>query len=274
MTAPAAARPAGYTSPLPETRPTLGHAVASEWTKMISLRSTVWTLGSLAGLVVGIGLIAVANTSDTDYSQVPFLTPALFGLFVGQLSVMALGVLTISSEYGTGLVRTTFTAAPERHRVLTAKFLVFTGVAFATTTASVMLVGLATALVHGGPDAGPHGAGEWLGALGGCVYVTLLGVLGLAVGAMLRHSAGAIAAMLGVVTLPPVLGGFLTVWESTQGLGGLILRYNAPVALGDMFGLPMGDDAGPVPVRQLLVLLLVTGAAVAGAYAETARRDV
>ncbi|MGW1768051.1 ABC transporter permease [Streptomyces sp. NPDC002073] len=276
MTAPAAgAGTTGYTSPLPATRPTLGHALASEWTKMTSLRSTLWTLGSMAGLVIGVGLIALLQTSDRDFAEVPFITPALFGLFVGQISVMVLGVLTISSEYGTGLVRTTFTAAPERHRVLTAKFLVFGMLAFATVAGSVFLVGLGGVLLHGGPNSGAHGPGEWFGALAGSMYVTLLGVLGLAVGAILRHSAGAIAVMLGVVTLPPVMAGFLSVWESTQGLSRLMAQYNAPVALAELFGLPIDGEGFPTqPVRQFLLLLVVVALAVTAAYAETRRRDV
>lgn len=200
-------RPTSYTSPLPTPRPHLGHAVASEWTKMISVRSTVWTLGSLVLLVVGIGLLAVSETRSADYQDVPLTAPALFGLLVGQVSVIVLGILTITSEYGTGLIRTTFTAAPDRARVLTAKYLVFSTVAFLTVTGSVAVVGLASAILRGGTAAGPHGSHEWVSALVGCLYVTLLGVLGLAVGAMLRHSAGAIAVMLGLVTLPPVIGG-------------------------------------------------------------------
>lgn len=202
-----AEQPKGYTSPLPTPRPHLGHAVASEWTKMISVRSTVWTLGSMVLLVVGIGVLAVAETRTTDYQEVPLTAPALFGLLVGQISVMVLGVLTITSEYGTGMIRTTFTAAPDRARVLTAKYLVFATVAFLSVAGSVVVVGLSSAILRGGTASGRHGGGEWAHAMAGCFYVTMLGVLSLAVGAMLRHSAGAIAVMLGLVTLPPVIGG-------------------------------------------------------------------
>ncbi|MFE6841047.1 ABC transporter permease [Streptomyces sp. NPDC057686] len=268
-------RPKSYTSPLPTPRPHLGHAVASEWTKMISVRSTVWTLGSLVLLVVGIGLLAVSETRSADYRDVPLTAPALFGLLVGQVSVMVLGILTITSEYGTGLIRTTFTAAPDRARVLTAKYLVFSTVAFLAVTGSVAVVGLASAILRGGTAAGPHGGREWVNALSGCLYVTLLGVLGLAIGAMLRHSAGAIAVMLGLVTLPPVIGGMLSMWETLAPIGRAVLQYNAPVALMQLFGLPNNDTANlPGNAAQLLLLLLVTGAAVAGSYVVVGRRDV
>ncbi|MFB7169793.1 ABC transporter permease [Streptomyces sp. NPDC056254] len=269
-------QPRTYSSPLPTPRPHLGHALASEWTKLISIRSTLWTLGALVVTVVGIGLLFVAQTVDRDYESISFTTPALFGLMVGQVAVMVLGVLTIASEHATGLVRTTFTAAPDRFRVLTAKYLVFSATAFVVTALSVFVVGIAAMLAHGGSAAGPHAAREWLGALAGCLYVTLLGVLALAIGALVRHSAGAIAVMLGVVTLPPVFGAMLMIWEPVAPVGQLVLQRNVPVALSQLFGMQEGGDLGPAPsdLSQVLIILLVTGAAVAASYAMVGRRDV
>ncbi len=273
-TEPTADRPKAYNSPLPTPRPNLGHALASEWTKMVSVRSTVWTLGSLVLLVVGIGLLAVGETSADDYTNVPVTAPALFGLLIGQVAVMVLGVLTITSEYATGLIRTTFTAAPGRSRVLTAKYLVFGAVAFLAVAGSVSVVVFASFILHG-DWTGRSSAMEWARALAGCLYVTLLGVLGLAVGAMLRHSAGAIAVMLGLVTVPPVAGGMLTVWEAMAPIGRTILEYNAPVALMQMFGLPNNDSPNmPSAWSQMLLIVLVTGAAMAGSYVLVERRDV
>ncbi|MFD9359164.1 ABC transporter permease [Streptomyces sp. NPDC060031] len=276
----AAPKTTGYSSPLPDTRPHLGHAMASEWTKLKSVRSTVGTLASLVVVVVGVGVLFITQTRSDNYVAMPFTTPALFGLLVGQLSVMTLGVLMMSSEYGTGLIRTTYTAAPDRYRVLTAKYLVFGITTFLATAGSVYLVGLATMLVHGDAAAGPHPGVAWLYALAGSFYVTLLGVLAVAVGAMVRHSAGAIAVMLGVVTLPPLIGGILTVWEASAGAGRVLLGYNAPVALMQVFGMP-NAGANPAPLAGLpgnathmAVILLVTGAAVAGSYVMTGRRDL
>ncbi|MEU3060733.1 ABC transporter permease [Streptomyces subrutilus] len=272
-----AARAGSPGSAQPAPRPHLGHALASEWTKMVSVRSTLWTLLSLVLTVVGIGLLFVAQTADGDYRDISFATPALFGLLVGQLAVIVLGVLTITSEHATGLVSTTFTAAPERLRVLTAKYLVFGATALTVTTCSVVAVGLAARIAHGGGAAGVHGASEWVGALLGSLYVTLLGVLALAVGALIRHSAGAIAVMLGVVTLPPVIGAMLNVWQATAPLGQVVLRHNAPVALMTMFGMPTGGAEGvtlPGDTTHMVLILLVTGAAVAASYVVVGRRDV
>ncbi len=275
-TTPTPERPRSYSSPLPTPRPHLGHAVASEWTKLVSIRSTLWTLGSLVLTVVGVGLLFVSQTSDEDYAGITFTTPALFGLLVGELAVMVLGVLTITSEHGTGLARTTFTAAPDRYRVLTAKYLVFSLTAFVTTTLSVFVVGIAASLLHNGAAAGPHAAHEWLGALLGCLYVTLLGVLALAIGALVRHSAGAIAVMLGVVTLPPVIGAMLMSWEAVAPVGRVILQRNVPVALSQLFGMAEGGDLGAAPsnLSHMVLIVLVAGGAVAASYLSVGRRDV
>ncbi|WP_329198359.1 MULTISPECIES: ABC transporter permease [unclassified Streptomyces] len=276
-TTPAAA---AYLSPMESRRPHLGHALASEWTKLVSVRSTLWTLGSLVVVVVGIGVVFIAQTTSRDYTNIPFTTPALIGMFVGQLAVMVLGVLTITSEHGTGLVRTTFTAAPDRHRVLTAKYLVFGLTAFLASAGSVFVVGTAAAIAHNGPAAGSHSAGEWAGALAGSFYVTLLGLLALAVGALVRHSAGAIAVMIGVVTLPPVAGAMLSIWEASAPLGRLVLQHNAPVALMQLFGMPSGTtptgspQAMPDDLTQMALMLLVTGAAMAASFVVVGRRDV
>ncbi|MBW5485012.1 ABC transporter permease [Streptomyces bambusae] len=268
--------PAGYVSPLPEARPHLGHAIASEWTKMTSVRSTVWTLGSMVALVAGIGLFAVTRTTSIDYVNMPFTGPALFGLLVGQLSVMTLGVLTITSEHGTGLIRTTFTAAPDRFRVLTAKYVVLAGVTFTAVAGSVAVVGLTAAVLHNHAPAGVHDLrAELVGGLGGSLYVTLLGVLALAVGTLVRHSAGGVVAMLGIVLLPPLFGGMFSIWEALEPVGVLFLRYNAPAALMQLFGLPNTDVATtPGDWVHMALLVVLTGTAVAFSYVTTGRRDV
>ncbi|QES48195.1 ABC transporter permease [Streptomyces venezuelae] len=266
-----------YDSPLPAARPTLVHALASEWTKLVSVRSTLWTLASLVVLVVGIGSIAVIQTTAYDYEQMPFTGPAMFGLLVGQVSVIVLGVLSICSEYGTGLIRTTLTAAPDRYRVLTAKYVVFGTVALGAVLSSVALVGFFAAMMHSGAGSGVHTAREWLWAVSGSVYVTVLGVLALAVGALVRHSAGGIAVMLGVVTVPPVLGAMLGAWEATRDVGQTLVTYSPPVALIQLFGADSStgsSEAIPSDLAQLGLVGLVTAAAVAGSYLVVGRRDV
>ncbi|WAU84825.1 ABC transporter permease subunit [Streptomyces sp. Qhu-G9] len=256
-----------YTSPIPITRTHLGHALTSEWTKIKSVRSTMWTLGVFLLLVVGIGLLVAAQTTDEDYRNVPYTIPAFFGLILGQICLITLGVLVISSEYGTGMIRTTFTASPQRHRVLTAKLLVFFVVAFVVSALAIGFVGLATSGMHGGSS-----DNEWGGTvLKGSLYVSLLGVLALAVGSMLRHSAGAITAMLGVVLVPAILPAFLLMSESMRTIGEKMMEYNAPNALAQIFEIDSENGGGG---SQLALLAGVTAAAIAGAYVLLERRDV
>ncbi|MEU7578247.1 ABC transporter permease [Streptomyces sp. NPDC041068] len=258
-----------YTSPIPVKKTHLGNALSSEWTKIKSVRSTMWTLGIFLALVIGIGLLAVANTSYEDYQGYPFTLPAFFGLMLGQICLITLGVLVTSSEYGTGMIRTTFTASPQRYRVLAAKMIVFFVIAFVVSAGSVLLVGLASSAANSGPGAGDVPWGPTV--LKGGLYVSLLGVLALSVGSMLRHSAGAITAMLGVVLLPAILPVFLQIWESTHKLGEKMSEYNAINSLAYIFRL---DGEGGGGNSQLVLLACVTAAAVVGAFALLEKRDV
>ncbi|MFJ5551462.1 ABC transporter permease [Streptomyces sp. NPDC093225] len=266
----------GYVSDIPIARPTLGHAVLSEWTKVRTVRSTVWSLIATVVVTVGIGMLLASNTDDGDYSFQPFTLPGLMGIMLGQVGVITLGVLMVASEHGTGLIRTTFTAAPDRYRVLTAKYLVFAVLAFTVVLGSVTLVTLMTMVLHAGPGAGPHAFGRAVsGLVGGSAYVTLLGLLGLAVGALLRHSVGAVTTMLGALALPAIMPTFLFIWERTLHVGQLLLSYSAPVGLASVFGMPATELDGPQSgLPQLLVLAGITAAAVFASYRSVAARDV
>ncbi|WP_445396072.1 ABC transporter permease [Streptomyces sp. LE64] len=258
--------PGVYTSPIPITRTHLGHALASEWTKIKSVRSTMWTLGVFLVLVVGIGLLVAQQTGRTDYVDTPYTVPAFFGLLLGQICLITLGVLVISSEYGTGMIRTTLTASPARWRVLAAKLIIFFAVAFTVSFLAIGFVGLVTAEMHRGADAEP-----WLGSLfKGALYSSLTGVLSVAVGAMMRHSAGAITTMLGLVLVPSILPAFMATSSSLEPMAEVMLDYAAPNALSMLFGLNTSSDGTP----QLVFLIVLTAAAVAGAFALLDRRDV
>ncbi|MEW2401417.1 ABC transporter permease [Streptomyces sp. NPDC046862] len=262
------AAPGGsYTSPIPVTPTHLGHALASEWTKIKSVRSTMWTLGVFLLLVVGIGFLVATQTQDESFADVPYTIPAFFGLILGQICLITLGVLVISSEYGTGMIRTTFTASPQRHRVLTAKLMIFFAVAYVVSAFAIGLVGLFTQSLH------DDGSGNsWVGTVfKGALYVSLLGVLALAVGSMLRHSAGAITAMLGLVLVPAILPAFLMISESMRKIGEKMAEYSAPNSLAKIFALDNESGGGNA---QLGLLAGLTVAAIVGAFVLLERRDV
>ncbi|MCX4845187.1 ABC transporter permease subunit [Streptomyces sp. NBC_00893] len=270
---PAPAPQAGfYTSPIPVRRATLGDAIASEWTKIRSVRSTMWTLGVMIVLLLGIGLLAAVavNASGPGLESTPVLSFGFFGVLLGSICVITLGVMTIASEYGTGMIRTTLTACPSRARVLSAKAIVFFLLTFVITTVTTALVAVSqTAIIDG---AAPSG-GDWLRATVGVgLYIAALGLLSLAIGALIRHSAGAITIMIGVVLLPLVLAMFMFS-ESLSGLRMKLFEYSIPNQLSAFYSTSVAES-GPSGWEPLWIMLGVAAVALIGAFAALDRRDV
>ncbi|MEW1657729.1 ABC transporter permease [Streptomyces sp. NPDC093707] len=260
---------AGYVSPLP-VRPThLGHALAAEWTKIRSVRSTVWTLGVMVALIVGVGLLAAAALSDVTVN--PRIAFGFFSVMLGTLCIIPLGVLVVSSEYGTGMIRTTMTACPSRARVLGAKAIVFFLLAFVVTTLATTIVALAMAGIAGGRM---PSVDEWLRAtVGAGLYVSMLGLLSLALGSLLRHSAGAISAMFGVVLLPMLLAIFMLGAPSMRWLTEGLINYSIPNSLATLYGMSF-LDSGPHGWTPLLILTVVAGVVLGAAFLVQEQRDV
>ncbi|MFC7840614.1 ABC transporter permease [Streptomyces sp. NPDC001046] len=265
----------GYTSPIPVVRTHLGHAIASEWTKIRSVRSTMWTLGVFVLLVVGIGTLTgvIVAESDPALSGESPLGLGFFGVLLGSMCVITLGVLTTASEYGTGMIRTTMVACPSRGRVLAAKGVVFFAVAFVVTLVSASLVAfLHVAMLEGNGARTPSG-GEWLKAtVGIAAYVALLGLLSLAVGSIIRHSAGAITLMIGAVLAPLVIALFMFS-ESLQGVRDALFEYSIPNQLSVFYANSL-SSSGPSGWDPLWIMLGATAAAFAAAFALLEKRDV
>ncbi|MFC5892886.1 ABC transporter permease [Streptomyces ramulosus] len=264
--------PVTYTSPIPVRSTHLGHALASEWTKIRSVRSTLWTLGALFVLIFGIGTLTALALGTQRFVD-PKLGMSFFGVLLGTLCIIPLGVLVISSEYGTGMIRTTMTACPSRARVLGAKAIVFTALAFVITTITTTLVAVLTNSMVSGPD--PTGD-EWLRVtVGSGLYVSVLGLLALAVGSLLRHSAGAISAMLGLVLLPMLLAVFMLGSESLKSVSMALIKYSVPNSLASLYGNPfLGTDTGPQGWEPLWILMGVTAVVLGAAFAAQSKRDV
>lgn len=264
----------GYASPIPVRRAHLGDAIASEWTKIRSVRSTMWTLGVMIVLMVGIGLasagvVAAADGVETRSSEV--LALGFFGVLLGSICVITLGVLTIASEYGTGMIRTTMTACSSRSRVLAAKAIVFFGLVFVLTTVFAALVGaLQVGIV--GVDS-PTGAQWFKATVGVGLFVALLGLLGLAVGTLVRHSAGAITIMIGVVLLPLVLALFMFS-ESLKDLQQALFEYSIPSQLAVLYDNSVVAGSGPSGWDPLWIIAVITAAALGGAFLTLNSRDV
>jgi ABC-type transport system involved in multi-copper enzyme maturation permease subunit len=186
----------------------------SEWTKLRSLRSTMWTLSMTVVLGIGISALATAETrAHWSSSQVGFdpTATSLIGVFFGQLTIGVLGVLAMSGEYGSGTIRATFAAAPRRPLVLAAKTLVFGAVALVIAE----IVAFASFLLGQALLSAPaiHATLSSPGALravaGSGLYLCFIGLFALGIATIVRHTAGAISAFLGILLLGPVVVGAL-----------------------------------------------------------------
>ncbi|MEV0483003.1 ABC transporter permease [Streptomyces sp. NPDC050508] len=265
----------GYTSPIPVVRTHLGHALASEWTKIKSVRSTIWTLGVFLILVVGIGALAavvVSNSSSELHGENP-LSFGFFGLLLGCMCIITLGVLTTASEYGTGMIRTTMTACPSRGRVLAAKSIVFFSVAFVVTLVASTFIAFVDASLLEANGAKDPSASEWLkGTVGVSLYVALLGLLSLIIGSIIRHSAGAITVMIGAVLAPLVIALFMFS-QSLEDVRQKLFEYSIPNQLSVFYSNSL-TESGPSGWDPLWIIVGVTAVAFAGAVALLEQRDV
>lgn len=189
--------------------------VRSEWIKLRTLRSTVWCFAIIVLLTVGFGLLlsATVNTSngpalDVASQKSLAVSVATLGVNFTQLVAAVLGVLIISGEYTTGMIRSTFAAVPTRLPAFFAKALVLAVATFVVGLVSIVATALVTMPILSGKGIGAHLLdGDVMRALlGGAGYLTLIAVLAFAFGAILRSSAGGIASALGLIlVIPPVL---------------------------------------------------------------------
>jgi len=193
-------------------------AARAEWTKMRSVRSTTWTLLVAIGLAIGFSALVGAtqvNSWDTlDPAERARFDPTSFslsGLFLAQLAIGVLGVLMVTSEYATGQIRATLAATPQRLTVLAAKATSFVGVVFVVgLVMSFGAFGVGQAVLSsGGIEASLNDPGALRAVIGGALYLAAVGVLGLGLGTIIRRTAGAITAFVGLLMILPVVTMFL-----------------------------------------------------------------
>jgi ABC-type transport system involved in multi-copper enzyme maturation permease subunit len=205
------------------------HVVRAEWTKFWSVRSTMYTFLSLIVVTIGISallcLAVAANWDDIkpeDRAQIDPVSQSLSGVFLGQMAIIVLGALVISAEYSTGGIRTTLTAVPQRLRLLFAKALVLAVMAFVagvlTMFPSFWLGQRVLATADAGIEVSLGDPNVLRAVLGGALYVAACGLLGFALGALLRHTAGAITCAIGIVFVLPIVSNFLPgTWGDNVG---------------------------------------------------------
>ncbi len=197
-----------------------GGVLRSEWIKFTSLRSTYWTSGIILLVWVGFALLmagfsdfAAQGLAEEDLRQYLAVFPATIGVNVGVLVAGILGVLSFSGEYSTGMIRSSLTAVPARLPVLAAKAFVVFAWSFLLGALSVTLSFLASQPFFAADDlaSAPDGS-VLLAFLGAAVYLGLIALFGLGIGALVRAGAGGIAIVVGVIMVLPIVGGILGNW--------------------------------------------------------------
>lgn len=285
----------------PPGRTGLRQAMAAEWTKFWSVRSTLFTLIGTGVAVVGLCALSTGTVGASDIIEDP-TRRSLIGIFLGQLIFGVLGVLVMSAEYGTGTIRATLSAVPRRPVVLTAKVLVFGAVAVVvsevlTFTAFAMGQAILSAKNAKGSSAVvlhrvqhlkvniPHDlqaalssgsaslgqAGVLRAVVGAGLYLAALGLLALGLATIIRHTAGAISAFVGVVLVLPLI-----VQALPQSISDAVARY-LPANIGLVMFSTHGvsDRVGPAfsPWAGFALLVLYAVATLAIGCWVLVRRD-
>ncbi len=208
----------------PEHRPGIAGVARSEWTKIRSLRSTSWTFLVTAGLTIGLGsLFALGRTAGLGRVPIPASFNAagmpFNAMYLSQLAIGVLGVLIISTEYSSGMIRTTFASVPQRGVVLAVKAVVFGCVTFAVSIVTTFVTFFAAQAVlnrgtlrYGVSLSSPQALRIVVGA---ALYLTVCALLGVALGALLRSTSAAITGLAVLLFVLPILIKFLpTSWQS------------------------------------------------------------
>ena len=241
---PMAPVPATVAGPVTQVR-----VVRSEWTKLRALRST-WWCGLLAAVLI-VGLGAAIAGSGTPYrvsagnSAAGGVSVSLAGVVIAQLVLGVLGVLLFSGEYATGMIRATLAVVPSRLPVLWAKLIVLVGLVLPLSLlAGVAEFFVATSLEssRGGSAISLTDPGVLREVIGASVYLAVIAVIGLALGALLRRTAAGLSVFAAVFFVVPIVAAYLP-----HSITGFVpyLPSNAGGALwgaGKLFG---GHQLGP-----------------------------
>ena len=202
--------------PIAQRGVTQARVIRSEWTKLWTVRSTRWSLLAALFGMAALGMIVAAfqmhdwsHLEAADRARYDSRDTAVGGYHLAQLAIGVLGVLVITGEYTTGMIRSSFMAVPHRLPVLWAKALVFAAVTFVLMLVSsfvsffgVMAIVHQRHVQHSLGD--PHALRVVVGA---ALFLTVLGVLAVGLGGLLRSTAGGIATFVGLLfVLPGIIG--------------------------------------------------------------------
>ena len=250
----------------------------SEWTKLRTVRSTMWTLGMVVFIGLATSALVMADVrahwAEMSVAQKATFYPievSLVGTYLGGALLLGiLGILVVSSEYSTGTIRATLAAAPRRPMVLAAKVLVFGAVALVVAEivafagfflGQALLTSTAAHATLSSPDALRAVAGTGL-------YLCVVGLFALGIAVLIRHTAGAIGAYVGVMLVLPVV-----VSAFPNSLQHQVQRF-LPLDIGSvMINIKNPYPDGFSPWVGLLILCGYTGLILAVGMVLLVRRD-
>ena len=247
----------------------------SEWIKFRSVRSGPFALSATALIVVvGAWLLGDANrgsylaASPAGKAAFDPVFTVLQGIELAQLFVGALGVITVTGEYASGLIRGTFVATPQRARVLAMKALVFAVVVWACGTAmSFAAFFLGQSVLSPARHAGIGDPGVLTAVFGAGLYLTLIGLLAMFIGVLVRYTPAALAVLFGLLVVLPIV--FIQIPGTiTKNLGEYL-----PDAGQQAFQLVHGGAYALGPWPGLGVLAAYVAVAAVAAFALILRRD-
>jgi ABC-2 type transport system permease protein len=254
-----------------EAKVTQPRVARSEWIKLRSLRSTVWTLIASVVMTAGIALllctIALLHLeSGHGLGGIDPASVSLYGVYLAQLTYGVLGVLLATSEYSTGMIRSTLVAVPRRLPVLWAKLAVFAVVALVTSEAALAVSMLAGQAILSVRQAGVSlsDPGVLRAMTGAGLYLTVTGLLAVALGFLIRNTAGAIAVLFGILLVLP------TLWSVLPGWAGHVTPY-LPSNAGQAI-MQLHSSAGTLAPWTGLTLFAGYAALAAGAAAVVLNR--
>jgi ABC-2 type transport system permease protein len=197
---------------------TQARVLLSEWTKIRSLRSTIFSLLAAVVFIIGLSIlvpsVTVSHWPPRDLREAAGFDPTtrtLSGIFLAQLAIGVLGVLLITGEYATGMIRATFAAVPSRLPVLWAKAAVFatvTLVLMVPTVLGAFLIGQSI-LKSKHLQAKLSDPGVLRAVIGAALFLTVVGLLGIGLGALLRNTAAGISTLFGLLFVLPIIVRFL-----------------------------------------------------------------
>ncbi|MFF3499242.1 ABC transporter permease [Streptomyces sp. NPDC003247] len=249
--------------------------IRSEWTKIRSVASTVWTLSLAVVVTIALGML-ISALSRNEFDGMDRGTRGSFdptfisfaGMSLGQLAMIVFGVLVVSNEYSTGMIRTSLAAVPQRGTFLFSKIAVAAGLALVVGTATSFAAFFLGQAMLGEHRASIGDQGVLRAVIGGGLYMTLIAVFSMGVAAMLRSP------MLSLGILMPfffLISTILGNVEATQKVG----RYLPDQAGSKVMQVvtPVGDDTPYGPWGGLAIMAVWTVAALAGGYLLLRRRD-